>query len=62
MKTDSVKQKIGDSLVLETRYPLYFGVAVYRDLTTNQQYVLLLRDVHVVLNKQQFLNIARQIS
>lgn len=61
MKTDLVRQKIGNSIILEARYPLYFGVAVYRDTDTDIQYVLALRDVEKVTNKQEFFNFARQI-
>jgi hypothetical protein len=61
MKTSLVRHKIGN-LILEQRYPLYFGVAVYKDQETNIQYVLLLKDIQKVNNRQQFLNFAIQIS
>lgn len=57
-----MRHRFGNNIVLETRYPLYYGIAVYKDLATNDVYVIKVHDVQKIDDVNEFLSIARKLT
>jgi hypothetical protein len=50
-------------MVLETRYPLFYGIAIYRDVSTNDVYAIKVYDAKMAAGSlEAFLDKARKLT
>lgn len=58
---NNVKKNIGSDLVLETKYPIYYGLGVYRRLSTDELYVVPFSRLQNVNTDEQFVSISTKV-
>jgi len=59
---NNVKKNIGSDLVLETKYPTYYGFGIYRRLSTDEIYIVPFSNLHNVNTDEQFVLISTKLS